>query len=82
VSVLDAAGDEVQVSGRGELSSPPTQVGHAGVIAWAGPWPVDERWWDGAAHRRRAQLQVLLEGGAAHLLSLEGGRWKIEATYD
>lgn len=90
VSVLDAGGEEVQVSGRGELSLPPARVvqgsggrgAGAGVVAWAGPWPVDERWWDGAAHRRRAQLQVLLEGGAAHLLSLEGGRWKIEATYD
>jgi protein ImuB len=90
VVVLDEAGGEVGVSGRGELSEPPASVvlgaGTGGsrvrVEGWAGPWPVDERWWDGSAHRRRARLQVLLEGGKAHLLSLEGGKWQLEATYD
>jgi protein ImuB len=32
----------------------------APVRAWAGPWCVDERWWDPIAHRRRARLQVVL----------------------
>jgi protein ImuB len=52
------------------------------VTAWAGPWPVDERWWDGAAHRRRARWQVLTADGTAHLLSKDGDRWEVEATYD
>jgi protein ImuB len=52
------------------------------VVAWAGPWLVDERWWDAAAHRRQARWQVVTADGAAHLLSLEGGRWVVEATYD
>ena len=52
------------------------------VVAWAGPWPADERWWDPAGHRRRARLQVVTGEGTAHLLSLEGGRWHLEATYD
>lgn len=52
------------------------------VTAWAGPWPVDERWWDDAAHRRRARWQVITAEGTAHLLSQEGDRWEVEATYD
>jgi protein ImuB len=52
------------------------------VTAWAGPWPVDERWWDAAAHRRRARWQVVTADGAAHLLSQDGDRWEVEATYD
>ena len=49
---------------------------------WAGPWPVDERWWDPPAHRRRARFQVVDDDGEAHLLAVEGGRWWVEATYD
>jgi protein ImuB len=52
------------------------------VVAWAGPWPVEERWWDPAGHRRRARVQVLDDTGTAHLLAVEGGRWWLEATYD
>jgi protein ImuB len=52
------------------------------VAAWAGPWPVDERWWDDVAHRRRARWQVVTAEGVAHLLSQQGDRWEVEATYD
>ncbi|HVL07470.1 MAG TPA: DNA polymerase Y family protein [Acidimicrobiales bacterium] len=52
------------------------------VTAWAGPWPVDERWWDAAAHRRRARWQVMTAAGTAHLMSQEGDHWEVEATYD
>jgi protein ImuB len=52
------------------------------ITGWAGPWPADERWWDPAAARRRARLQVLLDDGTAHLLVLERGQWHLEATYD
>jgi len=52
------------------------------VTAWAGPWPVDERWWDAVTHRCRARWQVVTAEGTAHLLSQEGDRWEVEATYD
>ena len=89
--VLDAAGRSVRVSGRGEISAAPATVtvGSGGgqprpapVVAWAGPWPCDERWWDLAAHRRRARLQATTSDGVAYLLTVESGRWWIEATYD
>jgi protein ImuB len=93
VTVVDAGGDPVTVTGRGRCSTAPEQVlGRRGVgsgsgpgrwiVGWAGPWPADERWWDPGVHRRRARLQVLLDDGSAHLLVVEGGAWSIEATYD
>jgi protein ImuB len=51
------------------------------IAAWAGPWPVDERWWDPATHRRLVRLQVTT-AEAARLLRLVDGRWWVEATYD
>ncbi len=87
VGVLDALGAPVTVDGRGRASSAPARLVRPGarpatVIAWAGPWPVDERWWDRAAHRRRARLQVLTDDGTAYLLVLEAGRWALEGAYD
>lgn len=56
------------------------------VEAWAGPWPIVERWWSADASRR-AFLQVSLrdeEGhaGTAFLIALHEGRWMLEAVYD
>ncbi len=96
VEVVDATGEPVQVSGRGLVSAAPAHVssrsgsGGAGpnrakghdVVAWAGPWLADERWWDPPAHRRRARFQVATADGRAHLLAVEGGCWWVEATYD
>jgi protein ImuB len=85
--VVDAAGAGVAVDGRGLLGAPPSRlrVGDgtwSAITAWAGPWLVDERWWDPAAHRRLVRLQVTIEEGAAYLLKLTSGRWWVEATYD
>jgi protein ImuB len=85
--VVDGDGRAVEVTGRGLLSADPARLSVAGgpwieVVAWAGPWPADERWWDPTAHRRRARLQVVLADDSAHLLALEAGCWGVEATYD
>ena len=80
--VVDDAGRSVVVGGRLGLSSPPARVDGVAVEGWAGPWPVDERWWDPSARRRRVRFQVALANGAAHLLMLESGQWSIEASYD
>jgi protein ImuB len=85
--VVDATGELVQVSGRGALSAPPLRVSVEGqpwvdVLAWAGPWPLEERWWDAARRRRRARLQLVTADGQARLLTLESGQWRVEATYD
>lgn len=82
VDVTGTDGRPVTVGGRLSVSAPPARVGNEAVTGWAGPWPVDERWWDPPAHRRRARFQVTVASGAAHLLVLEAGEWKLEATYD
>ncbi|MFD6695795.1 DNA polymerase Y family protein [Micromonospora aurantiaca (nom. illeg.)] len=85
--VRDAAGEPVVVSARLTVSAAPARltVGDgrpAEITGWAGPWPVDERWWAPAEARRRARFQVSLADGAALLLAVEGGMWLVEAIYD
>ncbi|MFI7546246.1 DNA polymerase Y family protein [Actinoplanes sp. NPDC049599] len=85
--VLDADRAPVGVSARLELTGDPAflLVGAGGpveITGWAGPWPVDERWWAPAEARRRARFQVVLDDGRALLLSLVSGHWAIEAIYD
>ncbi len=87
LGVLGSDGNAVAVSGRGLLSAPPVRLVFPGeqprnVEAWAGPWPIDERWWDDRTRRRCARLQVVTSDGIARLLVLEGGAWFLEATYD
>jgi len=52
------------------------------IVNWAGPWPVDERWWAPEEASRRARFQVALGDGRALLLCLTDGDWSVEAIYD
>jgi protein ImuB len=86
-SVTDDSGQPVTVSGRAQLSAPPAWLSAAGgsaraVTAWAGPWPINERWWDPAHARRQARFQLVTDDGTAWLAALQDGRWLIEASYD
>ena len=86
-TVVDDDGHTVVVSGRGAISAAPALVGVGSgapqrVTAWAGPWPLEERWWDPSSRRRRARFQVVTEDGRAHLVVLAEGRWWVAATYD
>jgi protein ImuB len=85
--VVDAADETVTVDGRGLLGSLPSRLrvrdrSWSAITAWAGPWLVDERWWDPAVHRRLVRLQVTTDRQVAYLLRLTGGRWWVEAVYD
>ena len=87
VRLADAAGCEVVVGGRGVLSAAPVTLAigtgvPVGLMGWAGPWMVDERWWDPPTRRRAARLQVQSATGAAWLVVRERGCWWLEATYD
>ena len=81
IEILDERGNPIVVSGRGEPSGPPRTVVVQGrqqpVVAWAGPWPVEQRWWHPSAGRR----QIVTEQGDAHLVVIEHRRWAIVATY-
>lgn len=85
VRVLDAAGDELAVDARGALSAPPHTLASGATVrrldAWAGPWPIDERWWSAEA-RRMHRLQAVDDTGCAWLLVLDGEGWWAEARYD
>jgi protein ImuB len=85
VAVLDPQGAPVRVSGRGVVSAAPAtvQVGATTeeVQAWAGPWPVDERWWDAGRARRLARFQVLTRSGRLLLVGVERGQWWLAAEY-
>ncbi|TFC55691.1 MULTISPECIES: DNA polymerase Y family protein [unclassified Cryobacterium] len=52
------------------------------VLAWAGPWPVRERWWDSAAARTVHRAQIVDERDGAWLLALDDDGWRAEARYD
>jgi len=84
--LLDDSGSMVSVSGRGQVSARPARLVSSGrsamISAWAGPWPVEERWWDPESYRRVARVQVLTTDGQAHLVALEGGGWWITSTWD
>ncbi len=85
--VVDDTGESVGVSGRGELTSSPSRLSPDGggewkaIVAWAGPWLLDERWWDPDRARRRARFQLVDEDGTAWLAYIEAGRWWLAGTY-
>jgi protein ImuB len=93
--VLDAAGQSVVITERGGVPRPPAGIAvgdepAVAVTAWAGPWPVDERWWSAESASRVVRCQIVDARGRAYLVSAaigEGGdaspcAWKLEALYD
>src|SRR5690242_18723433 len=62
--VLDAGGRPVVVTERGAMPAPPAlfAIGSekpVAITSWAGPWPVDERWWSPSAARHVVRCQVV-----------------------
>lgn len=87
VALLDTGGGAVSVDARGAISAAPASfaVGAgrpAPVRAWAGPWPVVERWWDAERARRVHRFQVVDHDGCAWLLVRDADGWWAEARYD
>jgi protein ImuB len=97
VELLDASGNPVRVTSRGMFSADPVRLagdGRSGRLRWwAGPWSVDERWWDpqGAGKAgRTARVQVLLEhpvgrgevDDQALLLCYRQRQWYLEGAYE
>jgi protein ImuB len=100
VELLDVDGNPVRVTGRGMFTANPSRLSAPGregrLTWWAGPWPVDERWWDPeqAKAGRTARAQVLLDGdersreeqnprpAQALLLCYRQRRWYVEGIYE
>jgi protein ImuB len=89
VGVVDADGSPVRLTEPDRLSAPPARLVRGdrpgaepvGVAGWAGPWPVQQRWWAGGGGPV-ARVQVLCADGAAHLLTVRDDRWWLVAVYD
>ena len=86
-TVTDIDGNPVVVTGRCIVSAAPgwLRIGQQPPVAiagWAGPWPLDVRWWDRLTARRRARFQIATIDGAGLLMVCENGRWLVEALYD
>jgi len=85
--VVGAEGQPIGVSGRGMVTDEPVRFRAGGgewqpVASWAGPWPIEELWWDEVATRRIARFQVVGVDGSAWLMIVENGQWWTEARYD
>jgi protein ImuB len=86
--VIGEEGRPVAVDARGAITCRPSkfrpspQTNWLPVASWAGPWPVDEHWWDEANAKRVARFQIVGVDGSAWLLSVTDGHWVTEAKYD
>ncbi|NMH94361.1 DNA polymerase Y family protein [Pseudonocardia bannensis] len=84
--LLDVAGRPVLLLASDLLGATPYRLtvdgGPSGVVAgWAGPWPLQQRWWI-PGNIGGARLQVLLDDGVALLLFGRPGRWWVTGIYD
>lgn len=87
IAVEDARGRPVAVTERGMLSASPAVIvsptgARRDLTAWAGPWPLEERWWDAATARSAQRFQVVDTEGEAWLLVLDPRGWWAHGRYD
>ncbi len=86
-AVFSADGLLIKITDRGALTAEPAQLqtdesaDPLPIEAWAGPWPIDELWWEQAA-RQVARFQMVAANGSAWLLVVENNQWWLEASYD
>ena len=95
--LLDDSGHAVVVTDRGAVPRPPARLAVGDerpvvITSWAGPWPVDERWWStggtggsgGSGARHVVRCQIVDVRGRAFLVSgtMPAGAWQVEAIYD
>ena len=90
IIVCDANDRPLSVTSRHAMSGEPASVRIGAtvhdVVAWAGPWPVEERWWDPRRARRAVRLQLLVRERnstvtRAIIAVLEHHTWRLAAWY-
>jgi len=88
-TLVDVDNQIVDVSGDAQLSAEPHALcfgdvagRRVAIASWAGPWPVQERWWDARRRKRYARLQVVDESGTAYVVQRANGQWFLTAMYD
>lgn len=60
----------------------PAFVGSQAVLEFAGPWRVDEAWWNVPGRITQDAYDVLLADGALCRIVAERGRWYVSGIYD
>ena len=86
IELVDGDYRLIGVNGRGELTAEPAYIrglksDWRKIESWAGPWLLDERWWDAERSRRRARFQIVDEHGSAVLVFLEDQCWWLAGVY-
>ncbi len=85
VELVDRSGVSLRIGGRGEISAEPSElvVGRTrrSIVDWAGPWLLDQRWWDAGSHRRMARMQLVSSDDTAFLVAVEQQQWWLLAEY-
>ena len=87
VHVFAADGTAVAVDERGQVVAPPARFSTSdsrtrNLTAWAGPWPLAERWWETGSSGCSWRFQAVDDTGCAWLFVLDDGGWWAEARYD
>lgn len=93
VQIHDGRGRPVVLDERGLLSGEPTRLHLEDrwqpIVGWAGPWPVEEGWWeeewwreDAARRAPTMRFQVVGADGRAWLVTHLGGAWEAVAGYE
>ena len=90
IVVTTAGGAVLDIDARMAMTGPPASVriGREPPVAvpgWAGPWPMEERWWDPAETSRLVRFQLCLADGTAVLVTRNArnaGQWRVEGIYD
>lgn len=87
-AVVGPEGQPVSVNDRGVLNAVPARF-HSGstsrwqaIDSWAGPWPVDEQWWESPSKGLVARFQIVGVDGRAWLMRCDRDGWWTEASYD
>jgi protein ImuB len=87
ITVEDVRGAPVSVTERGVLSASPAVIvsptgARRDLTSWAGPWPLEERWWDASSARAAQRFQMVDAQGEAWLLVLDARGWWAHGRYD
>lgn len=87
-AVYGPAGRPVGLTDRGLITVEPDSFAveaadrRVRIQSWAGPWPIEELWWDPVKARKVARFQLVGVDGSAWLMVLDRGRWFAEARYE
>ncbi|APT84103.1 Y-family DNA polymerase [Corynebacterium aquilae] len=78
IAVLDAQGNPVRVERDVVLSAPPVAVAwgqsRCEVTGWAGPWPVEEAWWEPERCDGAAAVPAEVPAGASRVVVHDAAR--------